>query len=1074
MEHSLTVYRASAGSGKTFTLASEYIKLLITNPLNYRMILAVTFTNKATEEMKMRILGQLYGVWKRMPDSQSYMDKITSELEITPEYTSEHAGIALGYLLHNYNYFNVETIDAFFQSVLRNLARELDLNTNLRVMLNDRQVEQQAVDEMIDDLKPDSKVLGWIMDYIKDNIDNDKGWNVIGSIKKFGENIFKDQYKDNSKKLNDILSQSGFFTNYVSELKAIKAKSQQNITQFAKDFFDELDKNGLSIDDFSYGKGGVCGYFIKLKNCVFDENELLKSRVIEAMKDPMKWVKKGNGETNANILDLVNTKLLKLLKYSEEMRPAQAKLYKSADITLRHLNQLRLLNKIETKIRERNNETNQFLLSDTQTLLHNLIVESDSPFIFEKIGTQLKHVMIDEFQDTSAIQWRNFKILLQECMSYIYSRNMLVGDVKQSIYRWRSGDWRLLNNISDEFKSSINTIEIKNLGMNYRSNGNIIRFNNAFFKTAPEIEYDNLKEDNPIDAEQLRQAYSDVEQIIPMNGEQGGLVHIELLPRKDYNEETMKRLVGIVDKLIAEGVSVSDIAILVRSNDSIAAIANYFMRERPNIKLVSNEAFRLDASQAVNLIVDALRHLTHPEDKITIANLAKSYQKQILHNCDRDNELLVKGLNINDLLPYEYVTNMYKLLYMPLLDLVEEICHIFEINKLTNQSAYVCAFYDQLNDFLSNNITDIDSFINEWNENIHKKSIQSDEIDGIRLLTIHRSKGLEFDNVLLPFCDWQLEKSNSIWCTPTESPFNALPIVPIDFSKKLKGTIYEKDYLNEHLQNTVDNLNLLYVAFTRAGKNLFIFGERQAANYRSFLIERSLDSVVETLKDSVVEGLGADKAKPITFSYGELAIGRQRNKAKMTQNVFNETTTPYNLAVESFESKVEFRQSNKSKDFINDDIGGDKQSGYIKMGNILHNLFSTIHTTADIDNALKSLENEGVLYDNAVKKEELETMLRKHLENPKVASWFSGKWTLFNECAIISVDPNTDKLVERRPDRVMTDGKEMIVVDFKFGHPREEYHDQVHNYMQLLRLMGYKDVTGYLWFVYTNNIEEVK
>ena len=198
----LTIYKASAGSGKTFTLSIEYIKLLINDPTNYRSTLAVTFTNKATEEMKIRILSQLYGIWKQLPDSKSYIEKIKADMDVTEEFMAERAGIALHNIVNNYSYFRIETIDSFFQSVLRNLARELDLTANLRVELNDFQIERNAVDTLIDNLSENDQLLAWIMEYIQENIQDDKNWNVIGQIKKFGENIFREFYKTNSKQLN--------------------------------------------------------------------------------------------------------------------------------------------------------------------------------------------------------------------------------------------------------------------------------------------------------------------------------------------------------------------------------------------------------------------------------------------------------------------------------------------------------------------------------------------------------------------------------------------------------------------------------------------------------------------------------------------------------------------------------------------------------------------------------------------------------------------------------------------------------------------------------------------------------
>ena len=285
MHTPLTVYKASAGSGKTFTLAVNYIKILLRNPHSYRNILAVTFTNKATEEMKLRILSQLYGIWKLLPSSKGYLDKVTSELDITPEYASQQAGAALSNLLHNYNYFRVETIDTFFQAVLRNLARELDLTANLHVGLNDTQVEQQAVDKLIEELSPNSKVLKWIMEYIQQNIADDKSWNVIGQIKRFGENIFKDVYKNNRKQLSELMANEELFDSYVKTIRALGKEAEQKLIGIGERFDELLEENQLSVDDFGYKDKGVCGYFIKLKNGQVEDDKLLTKRVLDALED---------------------------------------------------------------------------------------------------------------------------------------------------------------------------------------------------------------------------------------------------------------------------------------------------------------------------------------------------------------------------------------------------------------------------------------------------------------------------------------------------------------------------------------------------------------------------------------------------------------------------------------------------------------------------------------------------------------------------------------------------------------------------------------------------------------------
>ena len=1080
----LTIYKASAGSGKTFTLAKEYMKLVIQNPLSYRNILAVTFTNKATEEMKMRILSQLYGIWKELPDSQDYMNQITEELDLSPAIVSHQAGKALELLVHNYNHFRVETIDTFFQNVLRNLARELDLTANLRIELNDYQVEDMAVDELIESLDASSLLLRWVMDYIEANIKEDKSWNVIGQIKKFGCNIFKECYKEHSNQLTATFSRKDFFTNFSTKMREIEQRADDAIKQVVATFEDYLEENSLDISDFSYGASGVCGYFVKLKNGIYDDSVLTK-RVLAGMESSDAWVKKSSPRKLV-VKDAVDEMLFALLRDTEAMRPKLFRLSQSAKLTMRHINQLRLLNSIDEKVKELNKDANRFLLSDTQNLLHSLIGESDSPFIFEKIGTQLEHIMIDEFQDTSTIQWQNFKVLLEETMSEGKS-NLIVGDVKQSIYRWRDGDWRLLNNIVDEFGEKKDQLSVKPLETNYRSDKNIIEFNNLFFRKAANIEYEELKEQNPEEAEEMKNAYTGLEQNVPGKKTDAGLVSIQLLSDDNFQNRTLEAIADHINTLHMQGIPYGRMAVLTRNNISIQQIADYFAVNYPDIELVSDEAFRLDSSLSVKVVIEALVLLTHPEDILPRATLVKLYRKVMDGDAVDDRELYVCGEGENPVehldrfLPQEFVTDFSKFLTMPLFDLVEKIYSLFSLSKVQHENAYICAFYDELNNFITDYSSDVSTFLEEWDKTLHSKTIQSDDVHGVRILSIHKSKGLEFSNLIIPFCDWRMEKANTtLWCEPEEEPFNELPLVPVDFSSKnMMGTIYEKDYLHEHLQNVVDNMNLLYVAFTRASQNLFVIAHRGNATTRSDIIEQVLsDSEWEKIRTVPVklEGIASDKkTEDILFEYGTLDLTVMKEDKKVSDNVFEKPVIPSDVSVSNYSSKVIFRQSNKSREFIDGDEDETlaRQRNYIQLGNVLHNLFSSIHTSDDIEGALKQLELEGIIYDKNLTKDKLSIMLRKRLENNKVADWFSPRWTLFNECSVLSVNEE-GKVVEQRPDRVMYDGYGMIVVDFKFGRFREEYKTQVRNYMDLLRNMGYQNIKGYLWFVYKNEIIEIK
>ncbi|WP_443924951.1 UvrD-helicase domain-containing protein [Prevotella sp.] len=1082
--YALTIYKASAGSGKTFTLSVEYIKLLIKDPQSYRSTLAVTFTNKATEEMKLRILSQLYGIWKLLPDSKSYIDKIKEDLDVTEEYMSERAGIALHNIVHNYSYFRIETIDSFFQSVLRNLARELDLTANLRIELNDYQIERNAVDELINSLDENSELLTWIMEYIRENMDDDKDWNVIGNIKRFGENIFREYYKTNSKKLNERLLEEGFFKQYTTKLRQMRNEAEVEMQNEAAQFFDALNHNGIEIDDLNNGKNGPAGYFIKIKKGIYN-NTIVTKRLQKVLDEGSEssWVKqKSSKETQDIVRELANSTLTPLVHHAEDVRQKNWYIYGSAVLTLRHLNQLRLLNSIENKVRMMNVEQNRFLLSDTHTLLHSLIRDTDSPFIFEKIGNYLENIMIDEFQDTSTVQWQNFKVLLEECMSHGEQQgNLIVGDVKQSIYRWRSGDWRMLNNIEREFPYLNSMLNVCSLDTNYRSSRRVITFNNAFFKRASELEYADQKSSTPDTSspEQLKKAYSDVAQKVPSFRDNHGYVSINLLPNEDYRQQALQKTAEAVSLLLDSGANYSDIAILVRSNDIIQLIAEFFANELPDVKIVSDEAFRLDSSVSVNIIVNAMLWLTHPDNILAKAYIAKAYQTYVLEKSEQEtNKLLATAEGIDSALPCALIDKRDDLLTMPIFELAEQIYTLFNIGNIKGEDTYLYAFYDALTDFIANNTADIDSFVEEWNDSIAAKTIQASAIDGIRIITIHQSKGLEFEHVVIPFCDWTLEKGNTIWCTPQVEPYNELPLIPVDFSaSQMKGTIYEFDYNEEHLQNCVDNLNLLYVAFTRAASSLFVIAQRGTPSSRSYIVEQAITDI--KLEGSSLDGDPSDKKAELLFSYGELEIVETKVKKK-SDNIFTPEVENMNVDMATFSNKVEFKQSNKSRDFVADDDENTddddrKQLSYIKTGKILHYLFSTINTTDDIDTSLAQLEMDGLIEESDTNIKRLRDMLHKRFSNRQVADWFSSRWTLFNECTILDYDAATDTVREHRPDRVMKDEKtgEVVIVDFKFGSPRPEYVEQVNRYKALTQNMGYPNVKGYLWFVYSNRIEEV-
>ena len=1112
MEEHLTVYRASAGSGKTFTLAVEYISLLVKDPENYQHILAVTFTNKATQEMKMRILSQLYGIANSLQSSQQYFNKVKEKTNMPDAVIRNNARAALTLLIHRYNNFRILTIDAFFQQVLRNLAHELGQTANLRVDLNNEEITEKAVDQMIESLEKGQPVLQWISTYINNSIEDDNGWNIIGKIKTFGTNIFKDFYKAHEANLKEQLSNADDFKVYETTLRKRRNDIRKTFNSKAKSILNEIKNANLDIP--SNYRSGLYKYLTDSAIAPLT-NKPLKAGVLKANESPQNWTsskctKADKQQIQTLAAEVLSAQLSELIAYNNDNWNE----FQSIQLTLSHLSELRLLHAIADAVDNLTKDTNRFMLSNTQALLKELIADSDTPFIFERIGARLKHVMIDEFQDTSTIQWQNFQVLLANCMAQELSQNLIVGDIKQSVYRWRQGDWGILNNIEKSFAHQ--KIRLETLDYNYRSEKRIIDFNNAFWEQCVANTAKEVAQDDAEKAEIVQKAYEDVAQKTHKTTE-NGFVKISLYPSKSMKEAVLEELIETIKELFNNGYggkNQSKIAILVRSKSNIQDIVNALLQSFGNeINIVSDEAFRLDASLSVNIIVSAMHLLTHPDDVLTRGKLVKLYNQEVLKKPLTDTDLLVsinesnnidtKNIDkkerrklateqqmakLNSQLPPEYVANRELLLGLPIVDLVDKLFMLFGLDQLEGQSSYICTLYDTLNDFLKDHTADIDDFINEWENSLSSKTIQSDEIEGIRIMTIHKSKGLEFDNVIIPFCNWEMEKKGTLWCETKNkpAPYNKLPLLPIDFSRdKLIGTVFEDDYKEEHFQNIVDNLNLLYVAFTRASKNLFVFGLRQGKTTldniakgtppgnRSYAIELALRQVSEQLQGSSLS-FPDDIGSEIHFEYGTLVPETHEKEHAVADNPFLIKPDKHIVSIATYPQAATFKQSNKSIEFVKgEDVDPSDRTRYIKIGNVLHQLFSTIYTTADIPARLNELEQQGIIYNDEITSAQLRTRIEDAITNPQVQEWFSKRWQLYNECTILEYNKDTNEVEEHRPDRVMTDGKEFVVVDFKFGKEREEYKKQVQQYMEILIRMGHKKVSGYLWYVVKNNVVEV-
>ena len=1076
----LLVYKASAGSGKTFTLAVQYIRQLIEDPYSYRRILAVTFTNKATTEMKERILSQLYGIATSLKSSDGYLKEIMKTSNKSVDEIRKAADTALKNIIHDYSRFRIETIDSFFQSVMRNLARELELGANMTIELNNGDVLSDAVDSMIEKLDRMSPTLYWLLEYIEERIADDKRWNVSSEIKGFGRNIFDEAYIEKGVALREKLKDTKFIPQYRKKLQEKRESILDTMKGFNEHFQEILNANGLTPTDLKNGARGIGSYFNKIASGKLS-NDVRNSTVEKCLEGAENWTTKTSPYKDT-IISLADQVLIQVLNDAESTRMASNKVLNSCDMSLRYLNNLQLLMRIDSEVREQNLSHNRFLLSDTNALLHSIIREGDASFVYEKIGTTIDTVMIDEFQDTSRMQWENFHLLLEESLAQ-KEGSMIVGDIKQSIYRWRNGDWKILAGLDKDRSFRLNS---KTLDTNWRSEANIIAFNNDIFTSACKVLNERYKADEGEDCTQLLDAYSDVRQKTSKDTKEG-YIKLSFLKNSEehpYTDTTMELLAEEVDSLVKKGVRVNDIAILVRKNKSIPAIADYFDKNTP-YRVVSDEAFRLDASLAVCMLIDGLRYISEPTDRIACARLAVAYQKEILKKDVDYNTVLLNS--VEDYLPAEFRLMLPEMSLMPLYELLEKLFVIFRMDMIEEQDAYLCAFYDAVTEYMQNNSSELTSFLTYWNDTLYAKTIPSGEISGIRILSIHKSKGLEYHTVLLPFCDWKMENetfNHMLWCRINEAdadkePFCELDLTPVNYSSAMAESYFSDSYREERLQLWVDNLNLLYVAFTRACKNLIVWCKDEQKDTVSKLLRESIDCMKEIKMtcnmpelDEEDEENKEENDEPIVYEYGEICISGEKKKSDSTNRLVA-IPDAVNVKIESLETEIDFKQSNRSADFIRGDEDEEEnlRSQYIRQGQLLHTLFASIDTKEDLTAAIERLLFEGVI-ESAEKAQEIYEIAEKALNLDEVKDWYSGEWTLYNECSIIYNDEQ-GKMQTRRPDRVMMKGKEVIVVDFKFGKKKPEYSTQVREYMSLLSEMGYTGIKGYIWYVYSGELENV-
>lgn len=1071
----LKVVKASAGSGKTHRLTGEYLRLLFDSDYAYKHILAVTFTNKATDEMKSRIVSELARL--ALDHSSDYLQALMEERKMPEEAIRLQSKKILVNILHDYSSFSISTIDKFFQQTMRAFTREIGLGGGYNVELDQDKVLDAAIDTLFSDLEnPENKeLLGWLIRFSEENIEDGKGWEVRKNIHSLAREIFKENYKTLVSRSDRDELDKDLLNEYKKELSAIIGAYENRLKQLGEKAINILQRYHLRPDSFKFGSTSGVGVVEKWAKGIVEEP---KARLIGLQDNLDVWYTKTTPADVRGNLESAYPEFNECIKEAIQHYTGNRRAYATAYEINRYFFTLGILSDIDKKVREYCAENNVMLISDTTELLSKIIEGTDTPFVYEKIGSRVEHYMIDEFQDTSSLQWANFLPLVRNSLSS-GNMNLIVGDVKQSIYRWRNSDWKLLNEQLDiDFRNE--GVFHDSLNVNWRSTKNVIEFNNSVFKTCASLLQENYNQKLPELTEnadlisfshKIEDAYLGLEQIVPaksMNKE--GHVKVEFLEddeERDWKEQALHQLPSLMENLQDKGYALKDISVLVRTKAEGFAVANCLLEYKSRhadspykYDIISDEALVVANSDNVKAVIAMLQYIKNPLDENRKALAVYEFKKQ---NHLQDIATSVRQyLNVDASFSEEEQKLIEHIAALPLYEMVEGIFGMLHDDESYKEDIYIQAFLDLVLDFTVGYSSDTDAFLRWWEESGFRKTVFTpDNQDAIRIMTIHKSKGLGFGVVVIPFCNWNIDNKNSeiLWCSSTLEPFNKVNPVPVRYSSKLVDTIFSSDYYNEKIHAYIDNLNVLYVAFTRAKSELYAFAPRPSSKGKKGVEISDIASLLwlclqaDTSGDSLMNTSDFFDPESLLFE-----AGADYRPAFSPEEKTVEEIPAEKLVSISFEDRLKLRLGNKY--FFSED-------GQREFGSLMHEIVSEIETQADLPVVLDKYVDSGDI--TLSERIQMETEIEAFFLLPGVADWYSGRMSVKNEIEILLPDGNFV-----RPDRVMILADSVVVIDYKFGEKEErKYGKQVAGYIHHIREIGYKQVTGYVCYVKLGKIVEI-
>ncbi len=994
-------------------LSKAYIKTALKSPTKFKQILAITFTNKAVNEMKQRILNSLFefSKTKLLENASSMFLDVMEETKMDVDTLQQKSKTSLKRILHNYAFFDISTIDKFTHRLIRTFAIDLKLPQNFEVVLDTDLLLGEAIANLIYKAGEDQQITKILIDFAIEKIDDDKSWDITFDLNKIGKLLFNENETKHLKSLVDIPIHE--FLNFKTQLQKEISLEEKKITLEASNTLSFIEEMGFEFSDFP--RETLPNHFKKITEGNYSPTTLYNNKLEQNLIDN-KIIK----ATVKKSSDEIAPKILSKYQYIKEL------VYKRAQLinVYKNLVPLTVINTIQKEIKNIQTEQDLLSISEFNTIISNEVKDQPAPFIYERLGEKYRHYFIDEFQDTSEMQWCNLIPLIGNALESEDENGntgsvFLVGDAKQAIYRWRGGKAeQFLNLVNAKTNPFVFPPEINNLPSNYRSHEEIIKFNNDFFTITSPLLNNPFYQDLFIKGNQQKS-----------NAKKGGFVEIKFLDEKEnIDEHYCNEVLVTIQNIVNKKYAYNDICILTRKHKHGVLLADFLMRS--NIPIISPDTLLLKNNSKVNFLVNVVNYIVQPTDKETIFNILLFLSKE---NDDRSTFIHQHLTTFDTFLKEKYDFNPQQIEQFSIYDGLEYAIKKFDL--VDQSDAYITHFMDVVLETEQKLGSDAQSFISYWEKKKDKIGISAPEnVNAVQIMTIHKSKGLEFPIVIFPYANSYIyeEIDPKLWIPNTLENFNQFSELLI--SKKKEVQNYSTEALSafneEHHKLELDAFNLLYVALTRAIKGLYIItfkdttakGELKKEYYSGLFIQYLIEK-------------GLWDNNNLVYTMGELSNNNVSSNPEQHEG-------------------INFTYSHKEKDSFkiltkSGMLWDTNREEALFKGNLLHNILSQIEIETDIDTAFENSVKLGDI--SAHEAIPLKETIYKIVLHPKLSSYYSSNVAVYNEKEIITKDG-----IMLRPDRIVLINNQVTLIDYKTGQKNKSYHQQLFSYADALVEMGFE------------------